>query len=170
MKALIFSDSHGNMENLDNVIGAYPTFEYIFGLGDYGVSTFDLEVRGITGVKGNNFMDPVSWEDDMIFEYGGFRFLFTHGHKHSVRSGVGGLHSYCLKNNINICFYGHTHEAKISSIDNIYFINPGSCGIPFIPSFSTVCLLEVKNKVADIEIIDTDFFTTYSKIRIEKHD
>lgn len=167
MEAIVFSDSHGSMEPLDSALSHYKV-EYVFGLGDYGVSPFDLEVRNVTGVRGNNYFDPDTFDYDMIYETEGFRILFTHGHKHLVGYGYLGLVDYCKKNNIDICFFGHTHQAEIEKYGDITLVNPGSIGYPMYPSYPTLVYLEMKDKKAKIEIVETVSFTIYKEIEIIK--
>lgn len=168
MRSLIFSDPHGYLDDLDKALNHYPMFEYVYGLGDYGVSIHELECRNVTGVRGNMYTDPKTYPEDLIVEKEGFRILFTHGHHHSVKGSLISLYTYAKENNIDVCFYGHTHEAKISSIGDIYFINPGSCGNPFIPDCPTAILMNLKNKEMNVEIIDLNTYETYEEINIRK--
>lgn len=167
MRALIFSDTHGDISALERAIKHYKSPEYRFGLGDYEIDFYLLDCLGVTGVRGNSFFDP-EWDYDFIYSMCKFRILFTHGHKYSVKAGLLRLKMKAKQENIDICFYGHTHEARIDEDEGIYFINPGSAGMPFSPSFSTICYMEINDNKAYIEIVDSVTFEIYKKIEIVK--
>ena len=168
MRAIIFSDSHGDISHLEDAIKHYGKPEYRFGLGDYEVDDYVLDVFGVTGVRGNSWSDP-SWPYTMLYENEGFRILLTHGHRFSVKGGLYYLDEYCKNNNIDICFYGHTHEASIKRIGNITFINPGSCGMPSYPPYPTLCYMEINGGIANIKIVDAIDYSTYKEITIDKN-
>ena len=53
----------------------------------------------------------------------------THGHKHRVKQGLGGLLSSARTANVDIVMYGHTHVADCHrEEDGLWVLNPGSCG------------------------------------------
>lgn len=166
MKAIVFSDTHGSLESLDKAIFHYKP-DAIFGLGDYDVEEMELENRNVVGVRGNSYFDP-PYDDDLFIDRDGFRILFTHGHKHGVRYGLDSLYAYCLNNHVDICFFGHTHIATIEKKGKIYFINPGSLGIPESPSYPTLILMNLENKKAEIQIIDPTDFGSYREVTITK--
>ena len=167
MRAIIFSDSHGDIEGVKDAITHYNKPEYRFGLGDYEVDDYILDALGVTGVRGNSYFDP-NWDYSFIFETNGFRILFTHGHRFNVKSGLYTLSLYAEKNNVDIVFYGHTHEARIDSDRGRYYINPGSVGMPFYPPFKTLCYMEINDNHANIKIVDCVDFTVINEVDIYK--
>ncbi len=167
MRAIIFSDPHGDIEGLKRAINYYKKPEYRFGLGDYEVEYYILDALGVTGVRGNSYFDP-NWDYNFIYEINGFRILFTHGHRFSVKSGLYTLSLYCEKNNVDICFYGHTHEARIDSDRGRYYINPGSLGMPFYPAYPTLAYMEIDGNHANIKIVDSVDFSVYDEVDIYK--
>jgi len=166
IKVLIFSDAHSRLDTLDYVIKQYNP-DRIFGLGDYEVNEIELNNRNVIGVRGNSYFDP-DFSVDHTFTLCGFNFLLTHGHTHSVRNSLLNLSYFAKERSIDIAFYGHTHIAKIDQMDKIYFINPGSITIPYSPDYSTVALMELKEKYAKIKIVDSITFKTYKEIEIKK--
>ena len=129
MRSLIFSDSHYNLEYLDKMIKEYHPNK-IYGLGDYGVSEIELDLRRVVGVKGNDPFDSSSYGYDYLDEIDGFRILFTHGHKYSVKYDRFRLYMRAKEKNIDVCFYGHTHVGMIEKYDDKIFLNPGSITYP----------------------------------------
>lgn len=167
MRAIVFSDTHGDIKLLEDAIKHFKSPEYRFGLGDYEVDPFVLDALGVTGVKGNSFFDP-NWDDNFIYKADNYKLLFTHGHKMGVRDGLYRLYLYAKENNIDIIFYGHTHMAKIDKYEDIYFINPGSTTRPYSPTFPTLVYMEINNNIADIKIYDAITYEVYKEIKIKK--
>ena len=167
MRALVFADSHYNLEYLDKMIKEYNP-ERVYGLGDYGVSELELDLRRVIGVRGNDPFDPDSYGYDYLDEIDGFRILFTHGHKYSVKYDRFRLKMRVLEKNIDICFYGHTHVASIEEDSGKYFINPGSISIPSYPNFPTLALMDSKPNELNIKIIDAELNEVYKEITIKK--
>jgi len=166
MKVLVFSDSHGHLELLDKAINNLKP-DLIYGLGDFGFSDYELLERNILGVIGNNPFDP-ELPVDRVFELEGFKILLTHGHTHSVRMGLLGLSLFSKENDIDISFYGHTHIADIKEDNKKYFINPGSISKPYVPGFETFIIMDIKNKVCDIKILNAITYNIYKEIKIKK--
>ena len=167
MRAIVFSDTHGDIKLVEDAIKHFKSPEYRFGLGDYEVDPFILEALGVTGVKGNSFFDP-EWGYNFTYNVGNFRLLFTHGHKMGVRDGLYRLHLYSKENKIDIAFYGHTHIAAIEEHENIYYINPGSTTRPYSPAFPTLVYMEINQNIAEIKIVDAITYEVYKEIKIVK--
>jgi vacuolar protein sorting-associated protein 29 len=65
---------------------------------------------------------------------GKFRIGVIHGHQIVPWGDEESLYSFLRENNLDILISGHTHEQKISQIDNKYLINPGSVTGVFGPT------------------------------------
>ena len=166
MKALVFSDNHGSLEELDYVLSKF-NFDRVFGLGDFEVSEYELQNRSITGVRGNSYFDP-AYPYDLIADIEGFKILFTHGHTHQVKYGLLSLSLFAKEAEVDIAFYGHTHMASIKEDKGIYFINPGSISRPYKPTYPTCAILDFSLNKLDIKIIDVSTFEIYDEISIDK--
>jgi len=166
MKVLVFSDSHGSVDLLDKAISDIKP-DLIYGLGDFGFSIYDILDRNILGVIGNNPFDP-ELPINRVFDLEGFNIMLTHGHTHSVRSGLLSLSYFSKENNVDICFYGHTHIANIEYNDGCYYINPGSITLPYIPEYKTFIIMDIKEKLANIKIVDAITYNIYKEINIKK--
>lgn len=140
----------------------------IYGLGDYGASEIELDLRRVIGVRGNDPFDPQSYGYDYLDEIDGFRILFTHGHKYSVKYGRYRLGLRSRELNVDVCFYGHTHVVSIEEDKGIYFINPGSISLPSFPNFPTLIIMDSKPNLLDIKIIDAELNKVYKNIIIKK--
>ena len=61
--------------------------------------------------------------------FGGVRFFMTHGHRHNVKTGIGGLLADARRSKAQVVLYGHTHRADCHrETDGLWVMNPGSCG------------------------------------------
>ncbi len=167
MKILVFSDNHGSLTELDNVLNHYK-FDRIFGLGDHEVNRYELDDRNVSPVKGNSPFDDQDFLTDRICEIEDFKFLFTHGHTHQVRYSLLSLSLFAIKNECDIIFYGHTHIAKIDEDNGRYYINPGSIYLPYSPSYPTVAILDLNKNILNIKIVDAITFDVYKEITIKK--
>lgn len=169
MRAIIFSDSHGSIDLVKDAIVHYKSPEYRFGLGDYEVEPYILECMGVTGVRGNSYFDP-DWDYSFIYTIGKFRILLTHGHRYSVKDSLYTLSMYAQSKNVDIVFYGHTHEARIDEDAHIYFINPGSVGMPFYPTYPTIAYMEINGDICNIKIVDAVDYSVFKEITINKNE
>ena len=148
MKLLVLSDSHGHDENLTDIILSCPDAGAIIFLGD-GEWDFDnaLQVCGIgeeerviCRVRGN--CDRASREPETIVrEFGGIRFLITHGHEQNVKYGLWGLVDEAKKRTCKAALFGHTHQKTFRTKEGITLINPGSA------AGGSYCLLEAENGI-----------------------
>ena len=140
MKALIFSDSHGNPFYMKKIVKDDLFSEYVFFLGD-GLSDLEEVQREYPdkiyyAVRGNcdTFMRSLSgsYDCDRILEIEGKRIWLTHGHNNNVKYGENGIYYKAKENNIDIVLYGHTHvkSENYYPTDNggIYTFCPGSIG------------------------------------------
>lgn len=164
MKILVFSDSHGNPSLMADTVRAHlnapdssGTLDAVFFLGD-GIDDFEKVRQTLPGpryaaVLGNcdsyRLLEGGSWEK--IVEAGDVRFLLTHGHRLSVKSGIQRAADYAIAKGADVLLFGHTHEAFDETIDgsmsgtsggSVRCINPGSVGSWLGASFA---LLEIRD-------------------------
>lgn len=167
MRILIFSDIHGSLSLLDNLIDHFNP-DRIFGLGDFEVSEFDLDYRNIVGVAGNSYFDP-DLPIDRFLSIDGIKILLTHGHTHSVRGSILSLKLFALENKVNIVFYGHTHVAHISEVDNLIIGNPGSLTIPYSPSYPTTIIMEMDESTITFKLINAETYEVIKELKEKKN-
>ncbi|MEN8906165.1 MAG: metallophosphoesterase [Clostridiales bacterium] len=148
MKILLFSDSHGNINNMLKAIKKHKNVNTIIHLGDMVKDIREIENRfndiNIEYVKGNNdWTHNIS--DYKMIELESKKIYITHGHRYSVKfqyeriCGIG--HSL----NADAVFFGHTHQPEEFFSDNILFLNPGSIAGGRYASRATYCLIEIKD-------------------------
>lgn len=132
MRAVIMSDSHGNLENAEKVIKKEGKLDLVIHLGD--IIGQDNQLREICDcqvkiIKGNcdfysenNLTEVFSLEKNKIFA--------THGHHFGVDWGLEGIYFAAKESECNIAMFGHTHVPEITPKGDIMIINPGSISRP----------------------------------------
>lgn len=142
MDILIFSDSHGAADRMQEVL--YRQIrrpDAIFFLGD-GLRDLDtLRIDGIPlyAVCGNcDWFSPSPTE--LQVSLAGHTFFATHGHMYHTKSGYGALLCHAACQNVDIILTGHTHEAYYERLEAgtvlggitlsrpLHLFNPGSIG------------------------------------------
>lgn len=142
-KMIVLSDSHGNMALVNQLLSEMEKADKIVFLGDgwQDILTvrdaFPIETEV---VRGNCDYD-CPWEDENVFSLGGVRFFATHGNRHSVRSTREILAQAAKCNDCAVALYGHTHVARVETIDGVLCINPGHTAYP--NQTATYCVVEI---------------------------
>ncbi len=139
MKALIVSDSHGEIDNLERaVMQTQP--DCVYHLGDHKRDCTELFQRfpyiSMYAVCGNCDRGE---SGDLILrdEIGGIRLMGCHGHKYGVKSDLMRLRYAAMEMGVKLCMYGHTHIPFCEEIGEILFLNPGACS-GYDPTYATV--------------------------------
>lgn len=154
MKALIFSDSHGRIDHLLEVLKLHPDYEAIFHLGDV-LGDAD-RIRRLTPypvymVKGN--CDSFSeLPEKLTVEFGGRRIAMCHGHRYlGFGGGTDSLRYFGLQEQADVVMFGHTHRPLLEKREGLILLNPGSISQPRqenkIPTY-TVMNVDAGGKVS----------------------
>ncbi len=135
MRILVFSDSHGELRRMKQVLARAEVDAVLF-LGD-GIRDFEALQEGYDGkalfmaVRGNCDLfgdDPA----ERIFSYEGIRILMLHGHTRNVKHGTEALEAYARRQAVDLVLYGHTHRAEDRYLSEegrpLRLFNPGSIG------------------------------------------
>ena len=164
MKILVFSDSHGDISRMSDIVSRNQAdTDIVIHLGDRK-SDLDEVMRDYPNIAkisviGNcdaisAFSLSASLEHSMTIE--GIKFYITHGHHKDVKSGLFSLMREAKAKQYNIVLYGHSHIAKHDVKGNVHYLNPGSISYPRgggLPSYARII---VNNGVADINIIEVE--------------
>lgn len=150
MNLLVFSDSHGDFCKMQMVVArqqALPLLErpdYILFLGDGAreferLGEFDLLGASLLSVKGN--CDVIGAQDIPELRMPSFantRAAMMHGHRFSVKEGLGQAVAFAVQNQIDLVLFGHTHRPIFEQFEqgeciygvtlekSLFLFNPGS--------------------------------------------
>ena len=150
MKVLVFSDSHGAVNYIDEMLFKENDCQTVFFLGD-GMSEVTRIMarypeRKFIVAKGNN--DWHSDADTEAYKYiGGVTIMACHGHIFNVRFSLRELLSSAQSVRANVALYGHTHKSAMYNdpVTEICAINPGAlCDGKY-------CVMTIENGSFDID-------------------
>ncbi len=131
-KILVVSDSHGNLKNIEKLQPLVAENDMFVHLGDGAGDIRDITREypdKVYQCAGNcDFFSPLPTED--VIEVERLRIFICHGHKFRVKSTLTELVAETKRRNCDIALYGHTHIAKITQINGVTLINPGSLRYP----------------------------------------
>lgn len=127
-KAVIISDSHGNLNGVRKLYSIFEENDFVFHLGD-GVGDirefYKDSPEKVYLCAGNcDFFSP--YPNEGAVEIEGIKIFFTHGHNYRVKSHLYALAERAKELGCQIALYGHTHTASIDEVESITCINPGN--------------------------------------------
>lgn len=137
MNLLVMSDSHGSNRIIEEVLDRHQ-YDYALHLGDSESENF----YNLIMVRGNSYNDK-ALPLEIIRDLKNKKVMLVHGHLYDVYYGLDRLYYKAKQEQVDYCFYGHTHIAYHEKIDGITFVNPGSLTRP-------------RKGVASYMVIDTD--------------
>lgn len=131
-RALIFSDSHGRLDKLLDVLSQHPDADAIFHLGDIA-SDADRLRRSFPGpvyiVRGNCDYAP-ELPENLVFDYAGKKVAMSHGHRYLYQGTLDLLKYWGREQRADIVMFGHTHVPCLEQNSNMVLLNPGSISKP----------------------------------------
>lgn len=137
MRALIFSDSHGDEENLrwmaELMSRRGPVDAYVHcgdGAQDFKrvenyLLTLSPQAR-IYGVRGNCDYFVHDVPDQRVMRLGTVNVLITHGHLYGVKTTLSLLPRPTKELGCSVALFGHTHRPTLEERDGILLMNPGT--------------------------------------------
>mgnify|MGYP001493710332 CR=1 FL=1 len=134
MRAIVFSDSHGNFAALERVYDMHEGDADVFiflGDGEEEIELLKMlhPEADIRYVSGNcDYMS--STPDYDVARLAGKTVFYTHGHRFGVKLSLDELEKYARNLEADVVLFGHTHEACAEYRNGVYFMNPGSVSRP----------------------------------------
>jgi putative phosphoesterase len=149
MKIIVFSDSHGYIGKMSEIL-INTDSDLVIHLGDCIRDAERLKTEhpntNICIIPGNNdFVLNESYE--RIFDFEGRRMLACHGHKYNVKNGIDRLIYIAKQRHYDVVLFGHTHISCNKLNDGILFLNPGS-----ITQYGTYAILYINKNNISAEI------------------
>jgi len=147
IRVLVFSDSHGSVSEMFEVVRKIPNVEHIIHLGDIYRDVVALldefsDIK-IHFVQGNN--DPYhNYDTEKLIRIDEIPIFITHGHNYSLSSGAKALLASDKAKKAKIILYGHTHMQDYHVFEDKIIANPGSISRPRygMPSYG---IIEIEN-------------------------
>lgn len=150
MKYLIFSDSHGYIEDMVQLIQS-QSYDIIIHLGDIYSDVSKIRSicsnHTICAVTGNNDWYNHQLPSELILKSGDFNILLCHGHTYHVKQTLLPLATAAIKKECAVALFGHTHSPVIKTYHHVLLINPGS-----ITFTGTYCVADIGDRI-HVEII-----------------
>ncbi len=155
MRALIFSDTHRQTENMMMVIRRHGAgANAVIHLGDVlaDVRGIKAEFPGLPlyNVPGNNDFG-FSGKGELSFPLWGHTLFLTHGHQYGVKTSTDGIRRAGMAKGADIILYGHTHTALYEKKEHVHVFNPGSISRPY-EGYPTYGILDI---TSDGEVVLT---------------
>ncbi len=159
----VFSDSHGDWQSLDILLGKMGHIDAACFLGDVAPDAQHLREKLaklpgspiLYAVRGNNdFASALPL--DLLIELGGRRIHMEHGHLCRTRQT---LIDHAKERHADIALFGHTHKPLCEYAHGILLLNPGSAGNYCRGGRARASLLELDRqiRVTDVVLTDEDF-------------
>lgn len=154
MKILVFSDSHGKLETIFEIL-KMEEYDLIIHLGDNsddGIIISNVVDKKVYIVKGNcDYYDIENKLEDLI-EINGKKIFISHGHEYDVKNNYDRIYYRGLEIKADLILFGHTHTPYIKKEENIQLFNPGSISLPNIGNKPSYGIIEIKNSKIKLNI------------------
>lgn len=140
MQILVFSDSHGNVDNMARAVER-ETPDRIFHLGDGWRDAEALRAWfpdiPLVQVAGNCDFQPLAPAEQLV-ALEGKRILLCHGHAYRVKEGLTAVGYAAQERMLDLLLFGHTHVPTQAWAGKSLLVNPGSIGNWAKPSYAVV--------------------------------
>ena len=154
MEILVFSDTHGRADRVDELMRRTKASIVLFlgdGLRDLNVLRDDVTLRS---VRGNFDFIGADIPEARVEIFGTCRVFMTHGHRYGVKYGEEAAIAAALDADADVLLYGHTHRPVLRTLSAgdaigdrvlakpLIVFCPGSLGEPYDgrPTFGTLTI------------------------------
>ena len=124
----VFSDVHGNYDNVKKLYGDFTASNHVVFLGDGYRDVQDANFEfydKFIGVQGNCDIGCL-YRKEVIFQVESVTVLAVHGDLFGVKVSTKRLVEYAKKRGASLVLYGHTHIKDYKVVDGITLVNPGT--------------------------------------------
>ncbi len=143
MNILVLSDSHGDIDVMASLVRRVRPQE-VLHLGDHFSDMVKLHLLfpeiPMQGVRGN--CDAPGSPESLRLTYGGKKIYLTHGHLQGAKEDLERLYFTALEAGAELVLFGHTHRALHTWEGGVEFLNPGSVGRGWPPSYALLTIGE----------------------------
>lgn len=156
-RALILSDSHGELSNMIRAVKREEP-DIIIHLGDCVADAealmHEFPEKNIVNVPGN--CDYSQEATERVLDIDGYKVLICHGHTYGVKLSYLHLECHAREIGVDLALFGHTHKIYYDKHNGVAMLNPGSIGAPqwgSLPSYGIITF----DKANDILDMDVDY-------------
>lgn len=131
MRAVVVSDSHGDVNSLIAAVKRQFSTDMVIFLGDGERDIYDSEFSALlknkmlVAVRGNCDLYSQLPEEEIV-SLGGKKIYCLHGHTKGVKHGFETLEHEAELKKADVVVHGHTHETRVNFINGIWYMCPGS--------------------------------------------
>ncbi len=130
MRILVFSDTHGYIENCIRTITRIGDVDMIIHAGDTSSDAADLSYIfpeiPVRYVSGNCEVSRLETNLEIMAD--SKKIFLTHGHLYNVKNepSCSTLIGHAKQINADIAIFGHTHKPLCQNLGDLILLNPGS--------------------------------------------
>ncbi len=154
-KILVFSDTHGSIDDCTDIISSEKALTAVIHAGDCArdaedlISIFpDIPIHYVSGNNDWYSSAPLN----LSLKFGGKNIFVTHGHEYRVKYdyNLKTLADKAAQYNADLVIFGHTHKPQTEYIGGTIFLNPGS--VRFTHTYAEVIIdgNGIKTRIAQI--------------------
>lgn len=153
LRILVFSDTHGMIENCNRTVRKLVGVDMIIHAGDASADAVDMQREfskiPVKYVRGNSEISQAP--PDLFFECDGVKIFLTHGQHYYVKSEASyhTLITHARELGADIVVFGHTHIPICDNLGDITVLNPGSARFG-----GTYGVIEIENGKAKCCVLD----------------
>jgi len=150
MRILVFSDTHGIIDEAEYAIRTCDDPGLIIHLGDYCKDAERL-AKKFPGTKfeyvsGNcDFYTGTGVSSEKLLNIKGYRFFLTHGHLYFIKQTYRKIIKKAESMKSDVVLFGHTHKPCIERFNGILFLNPGSTSCPRGSAFGSYLVIDINS-------------------------
>lgn len=129
MRILVMSDTHGEVNSIDQVRQHVGSVDAVFHCGDSELDVNHTSLQSALVVRGNCDWDS-SFPEEVFAEINGVKIFMAHGHLLQVKSTMLPISYRAQELRADVVLFGHSHLLGTEQIEGTVFVNPGSLELP----------------------------------------
>lgn len=129
MRILVMSDTHGEVNSIEQVRQHVGNVDAVFHCGDSELDASHASLESAFVVRGNCDWDS-SFPEEVVADINGVKIFMAHGHLLQVKSTMLPISYRAEELGADVVLFGHSHLLGTEQIDGTVFVNPGSLELP----------------------------------------
>ena len=129
MRILVMSDTHGDVNSIEQVRQHVGNVDAVFHCGDSELDASHASLESAFVVRGNCDWDS-SFPEEVVTDINGVKIFMAHGHLLQVKTTMLPISYRAQELGADVVLFGHSHLLGTEQIDGTVFVNPGSLELP----------------------------------------